>query len=74
MKTKLSKLKNAAACGNWREAVRIAARFADLGEHKGAITRAWEAYSRPAFLIQLKRDPDACIAAGISALKIRYGI
>jgi hypothetical protein len=58
--------------GDWREALRLAAGFGRLGEHKAPITRAWEALQRPGFYRQLGRDPDALVAAGIEALKARY--
>ena len=70
--TKLSKLQKCAAADDWRGAMRIASKFANLGQETKAIMRAWEAYTRPEFQQQLGRDPDALIAAGIAALKRRY--
>lgn len=72
MQTKLSKLKAAAEAGDWHEALRIAARFQELGDHEKAILRAHQATWNPAWSRQLGRDPDADIAAGIAALKARY--
>lgn len=72
METKISKLKAAAASGNWAEALRIAARFPRLGEHGPIIIRAHEALHSAAFYRQLGRDPEALVAAGIEALKQRY--
>jgi hypothetical protein len=72
METKLSKLKAAASSGDWAGALRIAAKFPQLGEHKTVIVRAHECFVNPAFYRQLGRDPEACIEAGISALRIRY--
>lgn len=51
----------------------MAAKFADLGEHEQAIRRGHEAMQRPEFQRQIGRDPEAQIAAGIAALKARYG-
>lgn len=72
METKLSKLKAAACSGDWAGALRIAAKFPQLGEHKAAIVRAHECIVNPAFYRQLGRDPDACVSAGIAALRSRY--
>ena len=74
METKLSKLKAAAAAGDWRQALRIAARFPELGDHKAAIKRGHEAYENGRFYQQIGRDPEALIADGIAALKDRYNI
>lgn len=72
METKISKLKAAAASGDWTHALRIAARFPDLGDHAAAIVRAHEAGHNPRFYRSLGKDPEALIAAGIAALKERY--
>lgn len=61
------------AADDWIGALRIAARFHDLGEHKAAITMAWEAANRPDFYREIGKDPDALVAAGVGALKERYG-
>ena len=74
METKLSKLKACAATGDWAGALRIAAKFPQLGEHQAAIKRAHECMSNPGFYAQLGRDPQSCINAGIAALRARYGI
>lgn len=74
METKLSKLKAAASAGDWQGALRIAARFPQLGDHKADIKRAHEAYENAGFYRQLGRDPDALIAAGIAALQDRYSL
>ena len=72
--TKLQQLKDAAAAGDWATALRIAARFYDLGDDQPTITRAHECAVRPAFYRQLGRNPDEAIAAGIAALKRRYAL
>ncbi len=74
MQTKLSRLKAAAAQGDWAGALRIAAKFPELGEHAAAIKRGHEAHHSAAFYRQIGRDPDACIQAGIAALRQRYSI
>lgn len=72
MTTKLSKLKALAAVGDWQGALRIAARFPSLGDHKAAIVRAHEAFENGHFYRQIGRDPEVLIAAGIAALRSRY--
>ena len=72
MDTKLATLKAAAAAGDWPEALRIAARFPQLGDDAPAIKRAHEAAWHPAFFRQLGRDPDELVLAGIEALRRRY--
>lgn len=72
MQTKLSKLEAAAKEGRWRDALRIAARFPVLGDHKAAIVRAHEAYENERFYSQIGRDADQLKSAGIAALCDRY--
>ena len=74
MDTKLQTLKNAAAAGDWRKAIAIAARFPRLGAHRGAIMDAHLAYTNPRFMAQVGRDIDECINAGKSAIITAYGI
>lgn len=72
MGTKLQTLNDAAARQDWQGALRIAAKFADLGEHKAAIVRGHEAHNNARFAKQLGRDPQGDIDAGILALCARY--
>jgi len=74
METKLQTLKDAAARQDWQGALRIAAKFADLGEHKAAIVRGHEAYGNARFAKQLGRIPANDIEAGIAALCARYSL
>lgn len=74
MKTKISQLKLAAADGDWTTALRIAARFPQLGSHGPRIVRAHEAGHNPRFYRQIGKDPDALIADGIAALRERYSL
>jgi plasmid stabilization system protein ParE len=55
-----------------REALRIAASFPHLGEHKAAITRGWEACQRPDFYRSLGKDPAELVTVGIAAVRARY--
>lgn len=72
MKTKLSIIREHMTAGRWREAIRVAARFPQLGEHRGAILDAQLAYTNPEFCRGIRKDPDAMIRAGIEALRARY--
>lgn len=72
LKTKLSEVREAAAAGNWKQAILKAAKFGDLGNERNDILSAREAINRPDFMRQLRRDPETLIAAGINALKQRY--
>ena len=69
---KIDQLRALMAAAKWREALRLAAKFHDLGAQKDRIVRAHEAAAWPDFYRQLGKDPDALIADGIAALKERY--
>ncbi len=70
--TKLARLRAAAEQGDWPLALRIVARFPELGEHKAAIIRAHEAHANARFYRSIGRDPEVLIAEGIAALIERY--
>ena len=74
METKLSKVKAAAAVGDWTKALSIAAKFPRLGGHKAAIVRGHEATVNPHFYAQIGKDPTALFDAGVAALRERYGL
>lgn len=74
MQTKLSKLKAAAQQGDWQGALRIAARFPQLGTHQAAIKRGHEAFENGRFYEQIGQEPKALVAAGIAALQQRYNL
>jgi hypothetical protein len=74
MTTKLDELKAAAARDDWRTAISIAARFPRLGRIRNDVLDAHMAYTNPRFLQQVRRDPQACIAAGRAALVAEYRI
>ena len=74
MQTKLSQLKDAYYAGNTAKAIRIAAKFPDLGAHRNAILDAHIAITNPRWTLNMKRDVDQTIAAGIDALRIRYSL
>lgn len=70
--TKLAKIRQAMRDGDWHLALRLAARYRRLGEHKEAIKRAADALNRPSFYEQLGYDLKQLEAEGIAALKARY--
>ncbi len=74
METKLQTIKNAAAAGDWRKAISIAARFHNLGNIRNEILDAHMAYTNPRFLTQLGKDVGACIEEGKSALIKAYSL
>ena len=71
---KIDVLRRAMNAGAWQSAMSIAAKFPRLGDEQTAILRAHEAFVRPDFQRQLGRDPEALKAAGIAALKGKYGV
>ena len=72
--SKISLLRAAWTAGDRPGALKIAARFPDLGEHADPIRRAQDAAMRPGMYRQMKRDPEALINAGYAALAARYGL
>ena len=70
--TKISQLQALMRAEKWADAIRFAAKFGDLGNARNAILSAKEAVVRPEFMRQLRKDPDALIAAGVEALRQRY--
>lgn len=71
---KIDLLRAAWGAGDRPGALKIAARFPDLGEHADAIRRAHDAALRPGMYRQMKRDPEAIINAGYEAIAARYGL
>jgi len=71
-KSKLSTLREHMEAGRWRDAIRLAARFPQLGDQRGAILDAQMAYTNPEFARGIRKDPEQLIAAGIAALRARY--
>lgn len=72
MISKQQQILNALEEGDEREALRIAASFPHLGEHKEAITRGWAACTRAEFYRQIGQDPEALIKVGVAAVRARY--
>lgn len=72
MQTKLSQVKIAFESGDYQKALKIAAKFSDLGKHRKQITLAAECFTNPRFYCQLV-DIEQAKIDGIKALTIRYG-
>jgi hypothetical protein len=73
METKLSIVKKQMALNNWQEAIRLAAKFPQLGEHRATILDANLAYTNPRFMVQIKKDLDALKNNGRLSLISRFG-
>lgn len=71
-RTKISILREHMDAGDWRGAIRIAARFPRLGEYRGPILDAQMAYTNPRFALQIGKDPEVLISNGIAALISAY--
>ncbi|KUZ70684.1 hypothetical protein WI38_32835 [Burkholderia ubonensis] len=61
------------AAGHWQEAIRVAARFPQLGAERAAILDAHGAYTNPRFFAQLGKDVETLKRAGQRALVLKYG-
>lgn len=72
METKLSAVRAAMASDDWQTAIRLTARFPQLGPHRAAILDAHGAYTNPRFCAQLGKCPEALKALGRDALIARY--
>lgn len=59
--------------GETREALKLAAGFSTLGDQKAAIVSGAAAIKRPEWYRSLGKDPAAIEAAGVEALKARFG-
>jgi hypothetical protein len=71
--TKLEQVKQAYANGNYKDALRIAAKFPQLGDERKAITLASECFSNPRFYQQVGVNIDQTINDGVKALAGKYG-
>ena len=71
MTTALEKLRKHMGDGDWRRALKLAAGWRFLGEHRDAIQRGWAAMSNPNIYREMGQDPDCLVAAGIKALHER---
>lgn len=72
MQTKLSQVKQAFEANDFTKAIRIAAKFHDLGDQRNAILDAHLAITNPRWMVGLGKDIEQSINAGIKALALRY--
>lgn len=70
--TQLGKLREFMANREYTAALRLAARWADLGPHKAEITRGWSALRNPRFYREIGQDPKNLIRCGLLAICERY--
>jgi hypothetical protein len=70
--SKLAKIRDAMAGGDWDGAIRMAARFPALGEQAIDIRRANDALNNPGLYRQLGHDLEEIRQKGIFALKTRF--
>lgn len=59
--------------GDTAEALKLAARFKNLGPQRDRIQRGAAAITRPEFYRDLGWDPDALVEDGVAAVVERYG-
>jgi len=71
--TKLKQVEQAYANGNYKDALRIAAKFPQLGDERKAITLASECFTNPRFYQQVGVNIDQAINDGVKALAGKYG-
>jgi hypothetical protein len=72
-RTKTSIIQGHIAAGDWRDAIRVAARLPGLDKHRAAILDAQGAYENPRFYTQIGKDAATLIDAGAAALCERFG-
>ena len=72
--TALQKLKDLWVAGEFRRALKLAASWPRLGNHKTPIERGWAAISNPSFYRQLGKNPYALYHTGLRAVADRYNL
>lgn len=70
--TKLAKVREAMAVGDWEQAIKLASNLRSLGKYQQAIDRAMDFLNNPNFYRQLGFDREEVMAAGIAALKQKF--
>jgi hypothetical protein len=71
-KSKLAKVRQAMANGDWDLAIRTAAKFPSLGKHEKAILRGRDVLNNPVLYAQMKFNLEHVRNEAIAALKERY--
>lgn len=72
--TQLASLRRFMREGDYHAALKLAAGWPRLGEHKDAIERAWAALNHANFYREIGKDPDALVQEGLQAIRERYNI
>ncbi len=72
--TAINKLREHWAASNYRKALRLAASWPRLGDHKKAIQQGWAAASNPAFYTELGYNPEDLFSEGLRAVAERYDL
>jgi hypothetical protein len=72
MNTNLGDIAIAYKAGNFKKAFQIASKSQYLGEHRAAILDAYTAMTNPRWTVQMRKDVDQTIHAGICALISKY--
>ena len=70
--TSLERLVALLRAGDDRAALRMASRWPRLGQEGAAIRAGWDAAAHPGFYVQVGKDPEALVRAGVAALRRRY--
>lgn len=74
MESKASQLRKLMAQGEWHKAIRMAAKFPDLGDERSFILDANLAITNPRWCLGLNQDIPQVIALGVAALIRRYSV
>lgn len=74
MTTKLAELKHKWRRGDYLGALKIAAKFHDLGVYKEDIQRGWSAHLQRKSYEQMGEDVDGLIAVAYGAIEQRYDL
>lgn len=70
--TKLAKVREAMAVGDWEEAIRLACKLRSLGKYQKAIFRAKDFIGNPSLYQQMGFNREEVMAAAIAALKEKF--
>jgi hypothetical protein len=70
--SKLDAIREAMSAGEWERAIKLAAKFKDLGDYAEDIRRAKDAINNQEMYEQMGYDINATIARGVAALKAKY--
>ena len=72
MQTKISIVRDLWSNGDKIGALKIAAKFPQLGNEKRDITTAWAAVTNPGFYRQINKGPEELIETGLDAMREKY--